>query len=261
MTDTLSSSIHDGQAIINKRTSGGVGNYGWAVGMNTSERRIQVAISGGVSHLLKSHTQIELNCWNHIVVEYINSSNTVKVYINGILDSNTATLSTPNPSNNASIKIGNDSANNNSHNYDFHGMIDDIRIYNRALNSCTIDSLYNQCQFIDCSNIDEDDEDEDETGTGTDSCNSFNIFPIPNNGNFRVEVSNVIFENSPNITLVLRNTLGVQVKEIKLIENITDISLDLVDIASGVYFATISTEKGCCITEKGNCTMKIVIQR
>ena len=237
MLDTLSSSIYGGQVIIDKRTSTGNGNYGWSLGIVASQRRPQFNISGGSSYSLVSNSQIELNCWNYIVVEYINTTHRANLFINGLLDSNSAILATPNFNNNASVRIGNDVA---GYNYDFHGRIDDIRIYNRTLDSCSIDSLYRQCQFLHCSTL-----------------NSVNdlifpsllqISPMPNNGTFKVVINEIPFVKA---TLILRSITGQKVKEIQLIDKTTEIDLN---VESGIYLVTI-------LGLKGNYTSKIIIQR
>ncbi|MEI6556638.1 MAG: LamG-like jellyroll fold domain-containing protein [Paludibacter sp.] len=77
------------------------------------------------------------NTWKHIVSVYNNG--VVQIYIDGILNSTITSTATSLVACTNNLKIG--KANGNL--VYFHGNIDDIRIYNRALNQNEVTALYN----------------------------------------------------------------------------------------------------------------------
>jgi len=81
--------------------------------------------------------------WNHIVGTYNSTTNKVKIYINGIVDSNS--VSGYSDVTNTDIYIGARPywSGSSSTNFYFKGAIDDINIYNIAISQTTVDSLYN----------------------------------------------------------------------------------------------------------------------
>jgi hypothetical protein len=81
---------------------------------------------------------LEFNRFLHYVLSY--DGNTIKVYINGILNGSKAQSGLINTNSN-NIFIGKYSL---SGNYYFDGIIDDIRVYNRSLNDNEISSLYHE---------------------------------------------------------------------------------------------------------------------
>ncbi len=86
---------------------------------------------------LISNTMIEENKWYFISIKRKN--NTKYLYINGILENTQIEISIPNYNNPNPITLGR----NNSNTSPFKGLIDDIRIYDRALNEDEIKELYN----------------------------------------------------------------------------------------------------------------------
>lgn len=81
------------------------------------------------------------NQWYHLTGVYSNSSNFMKIYINGVEPTGGADDGTfiTIPDNSYDLLIGND----NTSLY-FNGTIDDVRIYNRSLSADEIKALYNQ---------------------------------------------------------------------------------------------------------------------
>lgn len=75
--------------------------------------------------------------WYHIVGTYDSVAGQVKVYVNGVLGDTVGSLSALTQNSSHSIKIGNISP------IGWPGMIDDVRIYNRALSVSEIKQLYN----------------------------------------------------------------------------------------------------------------------
>ncbi len=89
-----------------------------------------------------STNNILSNTWYHFVFVYDPSSNTFKRYVNGALKQTVDTTVTTMPnmsSYNSSLKVGR-SGNSLT---DFDGLVDDVRVYNRALSALEIAALYN----------------------------------------------------------------------------------------------------------------------
>ena len=88
----------------------------------------------GSSFLIDSVSTISTNVWTHIVGTYDGSN--LKIYLNGSLD-NTVSQTGAIPSTSGSLQIG--AANSANR---FNGQIDEVAIFNRALNSTEIAALY-----------------------------------------------------------------------------------------------------------------------
>jgi hypothetical protein len=106
-------------------------------------------VSGGYNPCIVSVKQILLNSWHHVVLIYDNTQKSAKMYINGSLEKSvlyknavpnpSGNLPSPNPNTISNLFIGKDSG---KEGYFFHGIIDDIRIYNRALSESEIRQLH-----------------------------------------------------------------------------------------------------------------------
>ena len=88
----------------------------------------------GSSFLIDSVSTISTNVWTHIVGTYDGSN--LKIYLNGSLD-NTVSQTGAIPSTSGSLQIG--AANSANR---FNGQIDEVAIFNRALNTTEIAALY-----------------------------------------------------------------------------------------------------------------------
>ena len=102
---------------------------------------VDIGLSGGSeakSYQSRSINVVPLNQWSFITASY--NGSILKVYINGILDN---TLSAPyfTYSTKTLLKIGDASW---SGDYHFNGIIDELRIYNRALTDSEIQLLKNE---------------------------------------------------------------------------------------------------------------------
>jgi len=134
------SSYADG--LLFKRGRGS--NNGWYYSISGNSSVVGVGkmtyqVSAGIDPLANSDAQVPLNSWIHSVMTYDQASKTVRIYINGILDSTHPNIPSPNALTTESLFIGLDSA---LATYAFHGKIDDVRIYNRALSAEEITELY-----------------------------------------------------------------------------------------------------------------------
>ncbi|MEA1919634.1 MAG: LamG domain-containing protein [Campylobacterota bacterium] len=129
-----------GDAILAKRGSGFSNGWGLSVG---GERGSTVAdviykVSAGGDPDINSEGHIELNQWHHILLTYDYETQTAKVYIDGNLEDQ-GILPTPNSTTSSDLFIGKDST---ADQYYFHGLMDDIRIYSRAINSSEIEEVH-----------------------------------------------------------------------------------------------------------------------
>ncbi|HMG15617.1 MAG TPA: LamG domain-containing protein [Saprospiraceae bacterium] len=122
------STLHD--QIINT-VNHGVNQNGWnASGYNLGTPK---------QFILNSNKDLEINKWIHYVVT--RSAKNMKLYLNGNLEVVDSSLNVVYPDYGApEIYIGKRS----NSTYAFHGKIDDIRIYNRAINEKEVKALFNE---------------------------------------------------------------------------------------------------------------------
>ncbi len=93
------------------------------------------------SKTVNSDAPVTTDDWFHLAA-VIEPNHTMKLYINGTLQVNTATINTGELANNTQpIYFGSGAYSGNEMN--FKGWMDDIRIYSRALSSTEISALYN----------------------------------------------------------------------------------------------------------------------
>jgi Concanavalin A-like lectin/glucanases superfamily len=81
-----------------------------------------------------------LNEWQHIIVTFKRGE--VKLYYNGVLVSQSILTNTAIPNNQLPVRIGATQPLNGFNHLSFRGKIDEVRIYNRALNPREINALY-----------------------------------------------------------------------------------------------------------------------
>lgn len=83
-----------------------------------------------------SNAAINTNEWHHVSVVYSNSNNTIKIYIDGVLD-RSVTLD-------ASLNLTNDFyVGTDGWGSSFYGLIDELSLYNKALSAQEITDMYN----------------------------------------------------------------------------------------------------------------------
>jgi hypothetical protein len=103
-------------------------------------------VSGGDDPFAVGDKIIPTQTWTMITVQYTLFNHTISFYVNGVFDTSVSNIPTPNPLTNANLLIGKNSYNDPSGltpPYYVKGMLDDIRIYRRALSSSEILRLYN----------------------------------------------------------------------------------------------------------------------
>lgn len=94
-------------------------------------------------------TNADTGVWTHICVT--RSSNSMKIFINGNLIKTDSSIGVtmPNYGNNTKAFIGI----RNNMSMSFHGAIDDVRIYKRALSNTEVSDLYNESQSTSTKNL------------------------------------------------------------------------------------------------------------
>ncbi len=109
-----------------------------AVGSQNAKFEISTGSSGG--HLLIESTSIiPTNQWVHIAAVYDNTN--MHIYINGI-DENQNPTTIIVGTNNQPLQIGGWASNPDNNRW--HGLVDDVRIYNYALSATEIQYIYSQ---------------------------------------------------------------------------------------------------------------------
>jgi len=87
-----------------------------------------------------STTTCSLNTWYHIAGVYNTAAGTLDIYVNGVLNSGTLRGSIPTSNRNAAVNVN---IGRRAGGYYFNGVIDEVRIYNRALSPTEIQSDMN----------------------------------------------------------------------------------------------------------------------
>ncbi|CAB1063807.1 hypothetical protein D1BOALGB6SA_8591, partial [Olavius sp. associated proteobacterium Delta 1] len=117
-------------------------------------------VSGGLDPHGKSAGELPLNSWHHAVTTYSSADQTLKMYLDGRLDSVQTGIPSPSITTTDNLFIGRDSL-NTTEGYFFQGALDDIRIYNRALSESEIIELFWEGTNYIKATIDHDKIDED----------------------------------------------------------------------------------------------------
>src|SRR3989338_8040792 len=106
----------------------------------TGEAKFDIAI-GGLAKGMASITVPSLNTWYHLVGTYDGSN--MRIYVNGALDNTLAQSGTLNTSNNG-LRFADSSLAGPCGSGLFNGLVDDVRIYNRAVSAGEVGQLYQQ---------------------------------------------------------------------------------------------------------------------
>ena len=120
----------DWTAIVTK------GDTAWRLSTEYSDRRFHFAVSG--SAWLNGRSSVSANEWHHIVGVYDGSQ--MHTYIDGELDA-AKSWNQGIASNDYPVYIGENAEQTGRF---WHGLIDDVRIYNYALKEADIIALYNE---------------------------------------------------------------------------------------------------------------------
>jgi len=134
-----------GSQIMTKRYSGANNGWTWSVTGQTSSTIgvLSYGPGGGSTNAFGSKT-VSLNKWHMVTSVYSASTQQLSIYIDGLLDSVARGIVTPNAAVTAGLYIGRDNPAVPSDGYFFHGSMDEIRIYNKALSPAVVAQLYKE---------------------------------------------------------------------------------------------------------------------
>jgi hypothetical protein len=243
-----SNDVNAHQSIINK-ASAGISNS-WIIQLSPGINDLKKIWlnCGGLSTItqLSNPTVSQNNIWYNIIVTYDRQN--VKFYINGVLD-NMYSLNSPTPANTQNIKIGGLTGEI------FNGEIDDIGIWNRALDSTEVAALYNANICYQLVTV------TDTLLINTGSITGFNplsyentikIWPNPSNSQITIDAGDLNLMNGYSIRIV--NALGQQMFQTALTQQQYVVNL-ATWTGPGLYYVNIINPQGVTIDTK-----KIVIQ-
>ncbi|MDN5287816.1 MAG: Concanavalin A-like lectin/glucanase superfamily protein [Mucilaginibacter sp.] len=133
---------NSGLAILTKRFSGINNGYVWTITGGSPNGVVSYGPGGGNTNAFGT-TVIGLNTWAMVTSIYNLASQQLSIYVNGVLDRTVGGISPANASVTAALYIGRDNPNVASSGYFFQGSLDEIRLYNRAINGTELQQLYN----------------------------------------------------------------------------------------------------------------------
>jgi hypothetical protein len=125
---------------ISKATGISDEDHYWMVSSyNGSALRFRLKTAGSTSTLVTDQGQVQAGTWFHVAITYDGSQ--MRIYKNSVEVASTAKSGSIDTNNNVKTAIGNQPS--GAGNQPFDGLLDEVRIYNRALSASDIDSLYN----------------------------------------------------------------------------------------------------------------------
>lgn len=109
---------------------------------DTGPHTFGVAVSGGTNSFAQrySTTVRLLNVWYHVAGVYDAAARTLNIYVNGVLDNGVLSGSVPASQLNSAVNVN---IGRRSDGFYFSGVIDEVRIYNRALSAAEIQADMN----------------------------------------------------------------------------------------------------------------------
>ncbi|MFL5764351.1 MAG: LamG-like jellyroll fold domain-containing protein [Bacteroidia bacterium] len=193
--------------------------------------------TGNAVYAQGSTSVTDTSMWYHVVAMYDGTNGTagglgrVQMYVNNVMQTISAALPPSGTLGNmqaGTAHLGTATTLTSSgtlcaaSSYDFHGKIDDIRIYDRLLNAAEINAIYLGPTNVGIS----------EPGTLT----NFNIYPNPSSGVFGIKVNDT---QATGFDVLIYDILGNQVgwKHSENKESMIDLSAQ----PAGVYFVTVNT--------------------
>ena len=220
----LSGSNANYSGIVTKMDGSGNG-YQFIVGNNTVLNKLATEFGQGPTGLVFAGNQnLNDGNWHHVMYIVDRPNNKISFYVDNNLDAQvtTTTVSAANIDNTVNLKIGVE----RTMAYYFKGAMDDIRIYNKALSTCDIDSLFNMPNSI-------------STGINKLSSKSnFIIYPNPVKENLTVLFNTN--EVKP-LNIELFDLLGNSIQQSKVISSLGEnkIEINLNGLTEGVYLIKV----------------------
>jgi hypothetical protein len=178
---------------------------------------------------VQSINSFQVQTWYHILAQ--NTLEDFKLFINGNLVGVTSQINEGISDNNTLLRFGSWWANVNSSYSNLDGRIDDIGIWNRALDSCEIIDLYN-AELSCATSINELDN------------SLVNLFPNPSN-----DIITLTLAQHSNGQIILTDILGKELLSKSFTSNAVQINLKSLT-SKGTYFAKVLDSAGNVIAIK-----------
>lgn len=201
------------QAIVQKY-DGYPGSFAFFIQNKKLGITIQDQVISKSTNLL-SHAEIKSNAWYHVLVTHSANYGT-RLYINGTADNEDLQLLNVRANPTHEVRVGSAVGD-----YPFLGLMDDLRIYNKALDVCGVDSLLRLPNLTVTSN---DTQQEDSKIT---------VYPNPTSGTFTVSLNEQFSEGT---RLLLTDVLGKAWKEMEVNKS-TNVFQE--ELPEGLYFLTV----------------------
>ncbi|MBS7566171.1 hypothetical protein KHS38_17315 [Mucilaginibacter sp. Bleaf8] len=132
-----------GSMILNKHLTGVDNGWTWSItGYASNPFAVGFFGPGGGSNNAYGSKEITLNGWHMVTAVYNVSTQRLSMYVDGVLDNVTNNVLSPNAAITTGLYIGRDNPSVNTNGYFYKGIMDDIRIYNRACNPTEIQRLF-----------------------------------------------------------------------------------------------------------------------
>jgi hypothetical protein len=200
-------------------------------------------------HILNINN-IQLNTWQNII--YTRTGNTYNLYINGTFI-NSSVDNLPNLPTEIGWVIGNDPSSNS----DFSGLIDDIGIWNRALNQQDITNLYNANQCFNLITVTDTliiNVGQLSYNNPVTYANNITIAPNPASSQININFNNITDLNGGTLKVI--NSLGQEVATTPITTSGTNSTMQLATWGgTGIYFVQIINPQGQIVDIK-----KIILQ-
>ncbi len=127
------------QSIMSKRESCSEDNA-FSITFNPQLNTINVLLSENSSKHANVFATLDIDkCWHHIV--FVRSGNRSQLYVNGVLRQEKSAISRVDILNNAAFWVGNSACNVGSQRR-FRGVLDELRVYDKALSRKDVEELY-----------------------------------------------------------------------------------------------------------------------
>jgi len=129
----------DGNIIAKSNSASG---WQFKTSPDTGPHTFGVTVSGGTNAFAQrySTTVRLLNVWYHVAGVYDAAARTLNIYVNGVLDNGVLRGTIPASQVNSAVNVN---IGRRSDGYYFNGVIDEVRIYNRALSATEIQADMN----------------------------------------------------------------------------------------------------------------------
>ena len=127
---------------LNRNNQGGANGFFWIYTTGTNNRDLNFQYANGSTYVTETFSSaIPLNTWAHVLFTFNSTTNALQLFINGTKFGTTHTLTTPLPVITGNLYFGTYQGTATS--YPFYGQFDDFRLYNYALTTSQIKTLYN----------------------------------------------------------------------------------------------------------------------